>query len=46
MRMREVRHTFTVLVAECEGTRLIRRLIRRWEDNMKVERREIVCMKI
>jgi hypothetical protein len=35
--MREVGNTYTVLIGNPEGKKPLRRLRRRWEDNVKME---------
>ena len=41
-RMGERRGAYRVLVGKCEGKRPLGRLRRRWEDNIKVDLKEIV----
>jgi hypothetical protein len=40
--MREVRNTYDILVVRSEGKRPLGRPRRRWEDNIRMDRREIV----
>jgi len=40
-RMREMRNVHKILVRKCEGMRPIRRPRRRWENNIRIDLREI-----
>ena len=41
--MEQYGNTYSVLVGKPEGKRLSGWSIRRWEDNIKVDLREVVC---
>ena len=41
--MEQSRHAYRVLVGKPEGKRLLGRPRRRWEDNIKMDLREVVC---
>jgi hypothetical protein len=40
--MEEMRNAYSILVGKYEGTILLRRPRRRWEDNIRIDLREIV----
>ena len=42
-RMEQSRSAYTVLVGRPEGKRLLGRQRRRWEDNIKMDLREVDC---
>jgi hypothetical protein len=39
--MEEMRNAYNILVGKLEGKRLLRRPRRRWEDNIRIDLREI-----
>ena len=43
MRMEESRNAYRVLVERPEGKRSLRRPRRRWEDNIKIDLKEMCC---